>query len=220
MKNLMKILLPLAVILVAGCAGTPDPEPEPERVQEEQPERAPVPLPTQERDDAARLRGIVERNGFGPEVPEEYAAAETAFTAAEAAYENDPERARSLYLEAEAGYRSVINQGSRLAYERVRAEVNEQREEALSIRADVAEKEQFEQADRDLEEAERLFAEEDFVESFGAFDQSREGFALAYQGAIERRERARRSLQELDENLEDSTRRIQTMQDDLEDDDE
>lgn len=58
------------------------------------------------------------------------------------------------------------------------------------------------------------------MESFGAFDQSKEGFALAYQGAFERRERARRSLQELDENLEGSTRRIQTMQDDLEAEDE
>ncbi len=222
MKYTIKILLIGIALVAVGCAGAPDPEPEPERAPEPVVEDPPVEvdLAAENRATAEELRAIVERFQLGPEAPEAYAAAETAFTAAREADEQAPEQAVALYDEASEGYRRVIAEGSRSRADRVRGEVREERDRARSVRAEVAQRQRYDRAEDDLTRAETLLEEEEYEDAFEAYEDAREGFAAAYAAARDQRERALRSLEDLDSSLEDSAERIQRMQDDMEVEDE
>lgn len=222
MKNLPRILAVLIVLAAVGCAGAPEPEPEravpPEPVEERvetavQPERVSA---DPARASATQLRTVVQENEFGLEAPEDYAVAETAFTAAEQAYASSPEQAITLYEEASVLYRSVIDQGGRARADRLRAEAQEERERARSVRAEVAQRERYNRAQSDLDRAETLLTEESFARSFSAFEASRDGFRAAYTAAREQRERALRSLEQLDSDLTGTAGRLERMQQDLE----
>ncbi|TVR71801.1 MAG: hypothetical protein EA427_04120 [Spirochaetaceae bacterium] len=217
MKNFSRILFVLSILAAAGCAGAPDPEPEravpPEPAPAETPERA---LADPARASATELRSIVQRNNFGPEAPEAYAAAETAFTAGEQAYENAPEQAITLYEEASTHYRSVIDQGSRARADQLRAAAHEERDRARSVRAEVAQRDRYNRAQSDLDRAETLLEEESFESSFSSFEDARSGFHTAYTAAREQRERAQRALDQLDSDLVETSGRLERMQQDME----
>lgn len=221
MRSLWKLLLPLSVLVAVGCAGAPDPEPEPEPTPETE---TAVPVETEaaapHRAEATRLRSIVERNDFGKEAPEEYAAAETAFTAAEEAYGDAPDQAIPLFNDAADGYRAVIARGSSMKAERVRAEVHAERDQAREVRAEVAQRARYEQAEQDLERAETLLEEAEYEDAFVAFEDARGGFSAAYVAAREQRDRARRQLDQLDSDLVETSGRLERMQQDMEANDE
>jgi transcription-repair coupling factor (superfamily II helicase) len=154
-KNLLKITITLAVLLAVGCATAPEPEPAAEPAPQEKP--APPPEPVAEtpnpaaesRATAQQLRSVVERNKFGDEAPKTYAAAETAFESAEKVYDSAPEQANTLYTDAATNYRLVIDEGARKKAERARADVQAKREQARSVKAEVAQKQRYNQAEAD-----------------------------------------------------------------------
>lgn len=231
MNIMRKLFLLLAVVMVVvGCAGAPDPEPEPapeptpEPEVVEEPEEPATPfdpdLAAAARDSATELRTIVERNNFGPEAPEDYAAAEEAFSAAADVYDSDPERSRDLYEDAARGYRTVIDEGARARADRARAAAHEERERARSVRAEVAQRSRYNQAQEDLDQAESLLEQEEYEGAFASFDDARDGFRAAYIAARDQRERALRSLEQLDSDLIDTAGRLERMQDDMEVDNE
>ncbi len=207
MRKTISIGLVALVVFLAGCASAPEPEPVSE------------PAPESERNAAVVLRTVAERSGFGTEMPQEFGAAETAFAQAEELYEPEPQQARELYLAAADGYRLVIREGSSRRSGRYRGEVQNNREEAVSVRADVAQRELFEKAEEDRDRAEALLEEEEYEEAFEAFQASRDGFAEAHRLARAQRQRALRSLSDLDSTLDERQRRIEELQGELEADD-
>ena len=224
MKRIIKMLSIMAVVVAVGCAGAPDPEPTPEPSPEPVPEATADPVETDlaapNRATATELRSVVERNNFGPEAPELYAAAETAFNAAEESYDTAPERAVTLYDEASEGYRQVIDQGWRSRAAREREEVHAERDRARSVRAEVAQRERYDRAQADLNRAETLLEEEQYESAFESFGNARRGFNTAYTVAREQRERALRSLEQLDSDLVETASRLERMQQDMEMEDE
>ncbi|WP_146049504.1 hypothetical protein [Alkalispirochaeta sphaeroplastigenens] len=101
-----------------------------------------------------------------------------------------------------------------------RSQTRARKDEALGVRADVAQREQFQRGEDLTEAAEAHLAREAYQEALRDFDEAREAFTLAYEKAREQREHARRSLLDLDSRLEDASRRIETLQEDMEADDE
>lgn len=208
MKNFVKAGMVVLALAVAGCASAPEPEPE---AQER---------PDQERNAAVILRTVARSSGFGEEMPEEFGAAEAAFDRGEELLESDPEAARSQYIAAADNYRTVIREGSSRRFGRFRQEVQSNREEAVAVRAEVAQRELFEQAEEDRERGEELLEEEEYEAATAAFTASRDGFAEAHRRARIQRDRALQSLENLDGNLTERQQRLEAMQQELEADNE
>ena len=203
MKRIPKLVLVLTVAFVAfSCASAPEPTPEPPAPPVAAVPAPPtVPRPDAERARAQELRSTILDYELASFAPQDFQAAEALFAAAEAAYDRDNAVAKRSYDEAIARYTVVIEQGVTTVVQRKRAEVQQARQQADSIRSRVTQASSYDRAVTDAAAAESHLTAERYLEAVSSFDQARDGFLASYRAANETRERARRAIESADSAL-------------------
>jgi len=188
-QPLLWLALLSVTILLAACASKPPVPADP-----------PVQAPSAEQAEARDLRTRVERFSFSEAAPQDFAKAETAFAAAEAAYQSNPEASRTSYLEASTLYRQVIRAGMRAKLDGYRVNLTDQRSQAVGARADVAARIMFQQAQADWDAAEAvdMDTDPDPDRAIALFEKATEGFRLSREEAQRLRAQALEALQATD----------------------
>jgi tetratricopeptide (TPR) repeat protein len=174
-------------IFLAACASKPPVPADP-----------PVQAPAAEQAEARDLRSRVQRFGFDTAAPQDYAKAESSFAAAEASYEGNPDASRTAYLEASTLYRQLIRAGMKAKLDGYRSTLNDQRSQAVSVRADVAARALFQQAQADWDAAEAIDMDADPEKAIALFEKAAEGFRLSREEAQRLRAQALEALSNSD----------------------
>ncbi len=104
--------------------------------------------------------------------------------------------------------------------EQLKEEAVAERGRALSVKADVAQRSLFNDAQEHLSRGEELFSSEEYGDALSAFTAARSGFRDAYVAARDQRERALRALETLDSDLIETARELERMQQDVEGEDD
>lgn len=201
-KQLVLGLAVLSVALVlASCASKPPVPSEP-----------PAPAPVAEQSEARDLRARVQRFAFNEAAPTEYQKAEAAFAAAELAFDKNPDEAKAAYLEASAAYRQVIRAGMRAKLDAYRNDLTDQRSQAVTVRADVAARVIFQQAQADWDAAETIFESDNPDDAATLFDKARAGFVQAREEALRLRAQALEALNASDRNKAEVQEKISALE--------
>ena len=203
MKKLPLTFMILGLVSLAGLllsCTTPPPAapapPQPPAVEKKVP-----PLPEAEYVRAKELKGKVEKYQLGALVPEAFQSAEKSFQEGEAAYKQDNEKAKSSLDQAIAAYRQVIEKGFPLLADRKKAETEAVKDQADSIKANVAVKEDYDKAKALYDQALQERKAGAFEKALELLAQAKDLFADAYAKAKAKKDRAEESLRASQEGL-------------------
>jgi tetratricopeptide (TPR) repeat protein len=178
------LLLAAAVAVILGaCATAPEVEP-----------------PDAERAEAQELQDTINDYDLARYAEAEKEQGDNAFGTAEAAYEQgDYQIALTGFNEAIDNYRTVIQNGLSTLVAARKSEVEEIRQQALDVKADVAVGDAFEVASATYEEALAAEGAGDLERALDLFEQADGEFQLAYDRALELRKEAEQALQRVGE---------------------
>lgn len=215
MKRIVMMALTVLIpFIILSCASTPEEEPEaPEEVVEEAPE---FPAPEKERERAQELRALVEKYEFAQYAENEFAEGEASYDRAEEMLESDNQAAKTNYNEAITSYNQVIRTAVDTLYNEWKNELETQFDEAEEVKASKAVPEQYNSAQKKIENARAAYEAEDYEQAVSLYREGTEELKKAVADAREKRERARKSLEETDANLAETEEELQNFLEDTE----
>jgi hypothetical protein len=157
--------------------------------------------------DAANARDEIERRGYAEYDTSNWNLAEQKLASASELIDSDAAAARSAADEAVLRYRLVM-QNALLYYAGERKNFSDsERERAMDIKADVAAREQFEDAVALYESAQAYEDAEDYESAAELYDQAADGFNAAHDIALTKMQQAQDELNSLDEALDAAAER-------------
>jgi hypothetical protein len=188
-----------ALFLAVSCATTP-----PEKPPEKPPEQPAVAAPDAELSQAKSLQQKADQYGLEEYDPDDYAAATKDLKAGQDAYGTDNAASRESLAKAIEEFKAVISKGGALLLAKVQNQSVASKKAADDLKASVAVKDQYAQAD---EVYQRALKEKDAgdLEKAGAdFAQARDMFAVVASQAQQKKDNATASMQGARQSMTDS----------------
>jgi hypothetical protein len=195
-KGFAVVLVVVASYFISSCASAPPAPPAQPEPQPAQPEAQAVtiPAPDAERAKATELQKRVNANGLGPFDPDDYAAAETAFTAGEGSYGKDNESARRSFVAAADAYTLVLSKGGTLFLTREQKSAETSKSTADELKASVAVKDAYSEALAVYQRGVQESGTGDIENAAKDFAEARDAFAAVAVTAKEKKDAALTAL--------------------------
>jgi len=181
------------LFFVVSCASTPPQQPAaPAPTQAEQPAAA---APAAELAQAKSLQQKVDAYGLGSYAPENYAAANADMKAGQDSYGKDNAASKKSLQSAITGYNAVITKGGPLYLAKLQAQAEASKKAADSLKASVAVKDDYAQANDVYKRALKEKDAGDIENASKDFTQSRDAFDAVTKAAQQKKDAAVQALQ-------------------------
>ena len=159
------------------------------------------------------IRSEIETHNLSRFDPPGFATAEEQLQQAVSAYEGkDIAAAQQAASEALAQYRQVADTGWEALAEEQRQRARTVREEALNLKAPVAMKEAYQEADRVYTEGEQVLGAKDFKRALELFTQGANQFTVVRDTTAKKRQTAEKAIQAAQDKIADSDKRAKSAQ--------
>lgn len=159
------------------------------------------------------IRSEIETHNLSRFDPQRFAAAEAQLQQAVAAYEgNDIAGAQQAAAEALAQYQQVADTGWEALAEEQRQRASALREEALNLKAHIAMKEAYQEADMVYTEGERALSAKNCKQALELFTQGVDQFTAVRDTTAKKRQAAEKAIQIAQDKIADSDKRAKSAQ--------
>lgn len=159
-------------------------------------------LPETEYQQAQDYRARIEKWQFAQYDQDDFDKGETAFQAGEANYKKDNLASKASFVEANDRYHEVIRRGIAARRKMSEDEIAPLKERAVSIKADKAAPEEFQQAGEAHEKAVTAANEENWEDANAAYTEAKQKYELAYATAKEKKDKADSRYTETNQEIE------------------
>lgn len=214
----MRKIVPWAALLAAlflavSCASTPPATP-PETPQ---PEKPAVAAPDAELAQAQSLQQKADKYGLGEYAPEDYAAATKDLKAGQDAYGKDNAASKESLTKAIDEFTTVITKGGALYLTKVKAQSDASKKAADDLKASVAVKDQYAEANEVYLRAVKEKDAGDIENAVADFTKARDMFDAVAALALQKKENATKSLADTKETMTASEQKAADAQKTLKD---
>jgi hypothetical protein len=187
-----------ALLLAVSCATTPPDKPKPETPQ---PEKPVVAAPDAELAQARSLQQKADKYGLADYDPEDYAAATKDLKAGQDAYGNDNAASKESLTRAIDEFTTVITKGGGLYLAKLQAQTEASKKAADDLKASVAVKEQYSEANDVYLRALKEKDAGDLDSAAADFGQARDMFDAVTVVAQQKKDNATKSLADTKESM-------------------
>jgi hypothetical protein len=186
-----------AFALVVSCASAPPKQPEPEKTPEAtQPEKQAVPAPDAELSQAKALQQKVDGYGLGTYDPDDYAVGVKDLQAGQDSYGKDNDASRASLQASITAFNAVLTKGGALLMDKEQAQAEASKKAADDLKASVAVKDDYAQADVVYQRAMQEKGAGDIENAGKDFPQSRDMFDAVAATAQQKKDAAEQALKD------------------------
>ncbi len=219
MKKIAYLVTLLAALaLVISCASAPPKQPEPEKTPEAtQPEKQAVPAPDAELSQAKALQQKVDGYGLGTYDPDDYAIGVKELQAGQESYGKDNDASRKSLQTSIDAFNAVLSKGGALLMGKQQAETESSKKAADDLKASVAVKDDYAQANTVYQRAVQEKGSGDIENAGKDFSQSRDMFDAVAKVAQQKKDAAEQALKAAQEGGSASEKKAADAQQTLKD---
>jgi hypothetical protein len=172
-RNILFTLFALLLVFLIGCPSTP-----------------PVKAPSDEYDQAKKLKSMITKFGFDSYAPEDFKAGEEQYAAGEANYDKDNAASKTAFDSAITSYKKVMRAGIASRMKDEQNAIDEAAKKADEIKANVATPDEYNAAKATYQKAIDAANADDWENASTLFGQAKSQYEDAYNKSSQKKTKA------------------------------